>query len=113
MPEDISTRTATAIAIAGVLGTLLGATVSPLVNYLTSKREMDAKMVEPAIGILNGPAPNANDSEVMRSWAIDLIETGTGKAFTQPRRDVLIRQGLPVRPGGGSGLLGGVLGIVR
>jgi hypothetical protein len=108
MPEQSSTHIATAAALAGVLGTLLGATMSPLVSYWTNKREMGVKMIEIAIGILSVPA--TNDTEVMRSWAIDLIETSSGKPFTKPQRDALIRQGLPARAGGGSPF-GGLLGI--
>ena len=50
-----ATRTALWVSNAGVVGTVLGTTIAPLVNYLTNERQMDVKMVEIGIGILRAP----------------------------------------------------------
>ncbi len=88
-----STRLATAIAAAGVLGTLLGATISPLVNFLTNKREMDLKTMEIAIEVLR--APPTDDAVVMRTWAVDAIEHSSGQKFTEAQRNALLKKELP------------------
>lgn len=94
MPE-ISTKTAGFIAIAGALGTLVGATIAPLVNYWTNERQMDVKMVEIGIGILR--APPKEDIAVMRSWAIDVIEKSSGRRFSTEQRAALLKQELPIQ----------------
>ena len=72
MAEASTTQTTTLVAVAGVLGTPLGATVSPLVNYLTNERQVDVKMLEIGLGILREPPKEG--AEAMRAWAIEIIE---------------------------------------
>ncbi len=87
--------TAVWVSIAAAVGTILGATIAPLVNYWTNERQMDVKMVEIGIGILR--APPKEDVAVMRSWAIDLIEKSSGRKFTEAQRAALLKQELPIR----------------
>jgi hypothetical protein len=85
------------IGIGGVVGTLLGATVAPLVNYLTNERQMDVKMVEIGLGILR--AEPKEDIAAIRGWAIDIIEKSSGRKFTEAQRAVLLKQELPWNSG--------------
>jgi hypothetical protein len=61
------TKLAASIAVAGVLGTLLGATVAPVVNYWTNERQMDVKMVEIGIGTLRSPPTDVIEASSKRS----------------------------------------------
>ncbi len=92
---ETATRTAVWVSIAGVVGTVLGTTIAPLVNYWTNERQMDVKMVEIGIGILR--APPKDDIAVMRSWAIDVIEQSSGRKFSPAQRAALLKQELPIR----------------
>jgi len=56
---------------------------------------MDVKMVEIRIGILR--TPPKDDIAVMRSWAVDVIEQGSGRKFTPAQRSALLKQELPIR----------------
>ena len=99
---ETATRTAVWVSIAGVVGTVLGTTIAPLVNYWTNERQMDVKMVEIRIGILRAPpkilrAPPKDDIAVMRSWAIDVIEQSSGRKFSPAQRAALLKQELPIR----------------
>jgi hypothetical protein len=90
-----TTQTTTLVAVAGVLGTLLGATVSPLVNYLTNERQVDVKMLEIGLGILREPPKE--DAQAMRAWAIAIIEKSSGRPFSEQQRDILLKKELTVR----------------
>jgi hypothetical protein len=90
-----TTQTTTLVAVAGVLGTLLGATVSPLVNYLTNERQVDVKMLEIGLGILREPPKE--DAQTMRAWAIEIIEKSSGRPFSEQQRDILLKKELAVR----------------
>jgi hypothetical protein len=90
-----TTQTTTLVAVAGVLGTLLGATVSPLVNYLTNERQVDVKMLEIGLGILREPPKE--DAQAMRAWAIEIIEKSSGRPFSEQQRDILLKKELTVR----------------
>ena len=90
-----SRRAATLVAVAGVLGTLLGATVSPLVNYLTNERQVDVKMLEIGLGILREPPKE--DAQTVRAWAIEIIEKSSGRPFSEQQRDILLKKELTVR----------------
>jgi hypothetical protein len=90
-----TTQTTTLVAVAGVLGTLLGATVSPLVNYLTNERQVDVKMLEIGLGILREPPKE--DAQTMRAWAIEIIEKSSGRPFSEQQRDILLKKELTVR----------------
>jgi hypothetical protein len=93
-----STSLAVWISLAGVCGTVLGATLSPVVNYFVNERQMDVKMVEIGIGILR--APPVEDIAVIRSWAVDVIEKSSGRKFTEAQRAALLKTELPwVDPG--------------
>jgi hypothetical protein len=92
---ETATRTAVWVSIAGVVGTVLGTTIAPLVNYWTNERQMDVKMVEIGIGILR--APPKDDIAVMRSWAIDVIEQASGRKFSPAQRAALLKQELLIR----------------
>src|SRR5438552_2414850 len=81
------------ISLAGVGGTVLGAALAPIVNYLVNERQMDVKMVEIGIGILR--APPVEDIAVIRSWAVDVIEKSSGRKFTEAQRAALLKQELP------------------
>lgn len=87
--------TATLVAVATAAGTLIGAAVTPLVNYFTNERQMDVKMVEIGIGILR--AEPKEDVAPMREWAIDVIETSSRRKFTRIQRAALLKQALPLR----------------
>ncbi len=95
MAEASTTQLTTLVAVAGVLGTLLGATVSPVVNYLTNEKQLDVKMLEIGLGILREPPKE--DAQAMRAWAIDLIEKSSGRAFNEKQRDLLLHKELAVR----------------
>jgi hypothetical protein len=90
-----TTQTTTLVAVAGVLGTLLGTTVSPLVNYLTNERQVDVKMLEIGLGILREPPKE--DAQAMRAWAIEIIEKSSGRPFSEQQRDILLKKELTVR----------------
>jgi hypothetical protein len=97
---SLTTATSTAptslavwISLAGVCGTVLGATLSPVVNYFVNERQMDVKMVEIGIGILR--APPKEDIAAIRSWAIDVIERSSGRKFTDVQRAALLKEELP------------------
>lgn len=92
---ETSTKLAGVAVIAGVIGTLLGATVAPYVNYLTNERQMDVKMVELGIGILREPPKEG--IEVMRSWAVDVIEANSKRKFSPQQRQALEKTELPVK----------------
>jgi hypothetical protein len=92
---DSYTRAALWVSIGGFVGTVLGATIAPLVNYWTNERQMDVKMVEIGIGILR--APPKDDIAVMRSWAIDVIEKSSGRKFSEAQRAALLKQELLIR----------------
>jgi hypothetical protein len=96
-----SKMTAALVALGTTAGAVLGATVTPLVNYWTNERQMDVKMVEIGIGVLR--APPKEDIAVIRSWAIDVIEKSSGRAFTKQQRDALLNQELPMLWEGVSG----------
>lgn len=98
MMVKTATRTALGLSIAGiagVVGTVLGTTIAPLVNYWTNERQMDVKMVEIGIGILRSPPKDG--IAVMRSWAIDVIEKSSGRQFSPAQRAALEKQELPIR----------------
>jgi hypothetical protein len=88
-----ATSLALLFSAVGVGGTLLGATLAPVINYLVNERQMDVKMVEIGIGILR--APPKEDIAVIRSWAIDVIERSSGRKFTEAQRAALVKQELP------------------
>ncbi len=92
-PSPTPTLIALLISIAGAVGAVLGATLSPIVNYLVNERQMDVKMVEIGIGILR--APPKEDIAVIRGWAIDVIERNSGRRFTDAQRAALLKQELP------------------
>jgi hypothetical protein len=94
--EASTTQMTTLVAVAGVLGTLLGATVSPLVNYLTNERQVDVKMLEIGLGILREPPKE--DAQTMRAWAIEIIEKSSGRPFSEEQRNSLLHKELAVRP---------------
>jgi hypothetical protein len=102
---ETTTRTAVWVSIAGVVGTVLGTTIAPLVNYWTNERQMDVKMVEIGIGILR--APPKEDIAVMRSWAIDVIEQSSGRKFSPEQRGALLKQELLIKWGSGPDLAKG------
>jgi hypothetical protein len=85
--------TALWISIAGAVGTIVGATLSPVINYFVNERQMDVKMVEIGISILR--APPKEDIALIRSWAIDVIEKSSGRRFTDAQRGALLKQELP------------------
>lgn len=95
MAEASTTQTTTLVAVAGVLGTLLGATVSPLVNYLTNERQVDVKMIEIGLGILREPPKE--DAQAMRTWAIEIIEKSSGRPFSEQQRNILLKKELSVQ----------------
>jgi protein-disulfide isomerase-like protein with CxxC motif len=93
--EARTTQTTTLVAVAGVLGTLLGATISPLVNYLTNERQVDVKMIEIGLGILREPPKE--DAQTMRAWAIEVIEKSSGRPFSEQQRNILLKKELSVK----------------
>jgi hypothetical protein len=108
------TKLAASIAVAGALGTLLGATVAPVVNYWTNERQMDVKMVEIGIGILRSPP--TEDIAVMRSWAVDVIEASSKRRFTSDQRAALLKHELAIKwdaPAGDLATFGKVMKALR
>jgi hypothetical protein len=90
--EVRTTPTTTLVAVAGVLGTLLGATISPLVNYLANERQVDVKMLEIGLGILREPPKE--DAQAMRAWAIEVIEKTSCRPFSEQQRNILLKKEL-------------------
>ncbi len=95
MAEASTTQMTTLVAVAGVLGTLLGATVSPVVNYLTNEKQLDVKMLEIELGILREPPKE--DAQAMRAWAIELIEKSSGRPFNEQQRNLLLHKQLALK----------------
>ena len=66
-------------------------------NFRAAQRQSDIKMVEIAVGILR--APVNDDVAQIRSWALDVIDTGANRKFTTEERAELLKKSLPAEVG--------------
>jgi hypothetical protein len=71
------------IAFAGSLG-------SAFYTYTSRNRELDIELVKVGIGILRAD-PKETQTIGAREWAIDLIETHSGRRFSQEARSELLQ----------------------
>jgi hypothetical protein len=83
------------LAIAGVMGGIVGAAVTGSFNYVSHKGEIDAKMIELTVGILRSePSP---ETEPLREWAIGELERRARFEFDDQQRAVLLKRELPYK----------------
>ena len=72
MAELGSGLSAWTIAIVGLLGGIVGASITGAFNYFSHRDDLDAKMIELSAGILRTePTPGTGP---LREWAIDVID---------------------------------------
>lgn len=83
------------IAIAGAAGAVVGSLVTASLGYFGRVRELDVRMVELGIEILQ--AAPSNEIGAIRGWAMDVIEEKSGFPFTEAQRAVLLELPLPSR----------------
>jgi hypothetical protein len=75
---------------ASAVGALIGTLAAPFVSWVTTERQVDAKMLEMGVAILR-EAPKVDD-DPMRSWAIKVIEKKSGVAFSDAQRATLLKK---------------------
>lgn len=93
MAEKATDRSPWWLALAGIVGAVVGAAISAAFNYLSHQSDLDGKMVELSIGILKAePKP---ETEPLREWAIDAIDKRGQFSFNAEQRAVLLKKQLP------------------
>jgi hypothetical protein len=99
-----SDRSAWWIALAGVIGAIVGTIITGAFNYMGQKGDIDAKMIELSISILQtAPKP---ETTPLRDWAINTLQARGNFSFTAGERAALLNNSLPVLvPGGPHGYL--------
>jgi hypothetical protein len=85
------------LALAGVVGAVAGGVANGIFNNIAHQRDLDAKMIELAVGILRSePKP---ETTPLREWAIDVIDKRANFKFNEKQRAVLLKQELPFKGG--------------
>jgi len=88
------------LALAGVVGAVVGGAITGGFNYLGHLGDRDAKMIELSVGILRTkPTP---ETIPLREWAIDVVDKRAGFSFTEKQRAVLLERPLPTWSYGGT-----------
>jgi hypothetical protein len=98
MPErKLSERTALWVALAGIVGAVVGAGITGGFNYLSHQHDLDAKMIELSVGILSAKAVPTDENKRLRKWAVDVMQTRAHFKFDDALREDLIKgyAGLP------------------
>ena len=85
------------LALAGIVGAVVGAAITGSLNYMAHKGDLDSKMIELSVGILR--APPTPETIPLREWAIDVIGKRTQFNFNKAQRAALLNQELPFKPG--------------
>lgn len=98
MATSKSDRSAWWLAVVGVLGAVAGAAVTGVFNYVDQNRDMDAKMIELGVGVLQ--AQPTSDAGPLRLWAISVIESRAGFTFKPEERKVLVDHAWPSQSSG-------------
>jgi hypothetical protein len=71
-------------SVASAVGALIGTLAAPFFGWVTTERQIDAKMLEMGVGILR-EAPKVDD-DPMRSWAIKVVERNQASTSATRRR---------------------------
>ena len=75
---------------ASILGALIGTLAAPFFNWVTTERQIDARMLETGVSILR-EVPKVDD-DPMRSWAIKVVEKKSGVNFSDAQKAVLLKR---------------------
>jgi hypothetical protein len=76
--------------VASTVGALMGTLAAPFFSWVTTERQIDAKMLEMGMGILR-EAPKADDDPI-RSWAIKVVEKKSAINFTDAQKAALLKK---------------------
>jgi hypothetical protein len=71
----------------------LGAIVSAFYSYANRNRELDIKLVEVGLSILRAD-PKETQTNGAREWAIKIVETYSGQAFSEEAKKELLNRKL-------------------
>jgi hypothetical protein len=86
-------RSAWWLAVVGAIGALAGAGITGAFNYLGQKSDLDAKLIELSVGVLQAnPTPG---TVPLRQWAIDVIQKRGNFNFDQVQQQALLKEALP------------------
>jgi hypothetical protein len=97
-------------AVVGAIGVVLGAIISGNYSLLGHQSDVDAKMIELAVGILRAePTP---ETTPLREWAIEVIDKRAQFRFNASQRALLLKKELPFTGGFSSGFGSGVFSPV-
>lgn len=81
------------LALAGIVGAVIGGAITGVFNYLGHQGDLDAKMIELSIGILRAePTP---ETTPLREWALNVIDKRGPFPFSAIQRAVILKQPLP------------------
>ena len=69
---------------------LIGTLAAPFFSWVTTERQIDAKMLEMGVGILR-EAPKINDDPI-RSWAIKVVEKKSAINFSDAQKAALLKK---------------------
>ena len=84
------------LAVAGVIGAIIGALITGAFSYLSHQGDLDARMIELSVGVLRAkPTP---ETIPLRAWAIDVIQKRGGFIFNEEQRAALLKRELPLIP---------------
>jgi|ERR1051326_3673070 hypothetical protein len=76
------------LCVAGIA--FAGSLISAFYTYTNRNRELDIELVKVGIGILRAD-PKEAQTNGAREWAIDLIETHSGRRFSEQARNELLQ----------------------
>ena len=81
------------IAATAVTGVIIGALIGVSFGHLGRQGDLDGKMTETAIGILQ--AKPTKETAPLREWAVDVIDRRAKFSFNEAQRAVLLKTELP------------------
>jgi hypothetical protein len=93
MAESGSGPSNLTLAIVGLLGGIVGASITGAFSYFSHRDDLDAKMIELSVGILR-TEPTAGTGP-LREWAIDVIDKRAKFPFNDAQRTALLTKQLP------------------
>jgi hypothetical protein len=83
-------RFVTTTFVASTVGALIGTLAAPFFSWVTTERQVDAKMLEMSVGILR-EAPKIDDDPI-RSWAIKVVEKKSAINFSDAQKAAFLKK---------------------
>lgn len=88
--RNMELRFAATTFVASTVGALIGTLAAPFFSWVTTERQIDAKMLEMGMGILR-EAPKVDDDPI-RSWAIKVVEKKSAINFSDAQKAALLKK---------------------